>query len=213
MTATPQLTRWSAEFGNAYTDRNRVDWRERRSAFTDITAGLDIGSILEVGCNRGHNLRALQAVLPGARLAGVEPNDYARGLAEEQAPGCEIVPGDVGGLPYTAEHFDLVFTAGVLIHVPPASLTDALVEIHRLARRWILAIEYFAQRDEVVAYHGREDMLWKRDFLAHYRGLFPELVVIRQGVLGADVGFDDCHWWLMQKSVAPAAGKPGGGPP
>jgi pseudaminic acid biosynthesis-associated methylase len=194
-----QLERWTTDFGNDYTDRNEVDWHDRLPAFAEICSGLEIGSVLEVGCNRGHNLRALQRILPGTRIAGVEPNNHARSLAAETAPGCDLAAGDAGKLPYPDASCDLVFTAGVLIHVPPEGLDQALTEIHRVARCWILAIEYFAGSDETIHYRGRDDMLWKRDYLAHYRERFPELLTVRQGYLGTDAGFDDCHWWLLQK--------------
>jgi pseudaminic acid biosynthesis-associated methylase len=210
MPAASQLIRWSGEFGDAYTDRNEIDWHDRLPAFTEICAGLEIGSVLEVGCNRGHNLRALQCLLPGSRLAGVEPNDHARALAAATVPGCDLRAAEAGALPFPAASCDLVFTSGVLIHIPPADLDRVLAEIHRVARRWILAIEYFAERDECLPYRGRADMLWKRNFIAHYRDRFPELLKLRQGFLGRDAGFDDCRWWLLQKPEGPAGPGPAG---
>jgi len=53
---------------------------------------------------------------------------------------------------------DLVFTAGVLIHVPPEQLERAQREVHRVSRKYILAVEYFSARPEAVEYRGHAGM-------------------------------------------------------
>ena len=62
---THQLGVWKGEFGKAYTDRNVIDWHTRFPAFQQMLDGLPIKRVLEVGCNRGHNLAALVEVLGG----------------------------------------------------------------------------------------------------------------------------------------------------
>ena len=99
---------------------------------------------------------------------------------------------------------DLVFTAGVLIHVALPDLPRALDEIHRAARRWVLAIEYFADTETSIPYRGRDDLLWKRDFRDHYRRRFADLALVGEGYLDAASGFDRCHWWLFEKPGAGA---------
>jgi hypothetical protein len=95
---------------------------------------------------------------------------------------------------------DLVFTAGVLIHIPLGDLPLALSEIYRVSKRYILAIEYFAQEETVVHYRGYDNLLWKRDFLRHYQSQFPELTLVRSGFLTSEDGFDKTHWWLLEKN-------------
>lgn len=197
---TTQLQAWQGDFGNAYTDRNQVDWRQRFSAFERIVRGLSIHSVLEVGCNRGHNLVALSQVANGPReLAGVEPNLHARQIAKESAVGASIHPGNAFELPFGDGTFDLVFTSCVLIHVAPGDLSRALSEIVRVSRRYILAIEYFASTPTVIHYRGHDELLWKRDFGADYRACFPDLVLTQNGSLGPADGFDECAWWLFCK--------------
>lgn len=75
---TAQLKMWEGEFGEAYTARNKIDWRIREPAFRSMLAGLPVKRVFEVGCNRGHNLIALTEVLGAdSEVAGVEPNEYA----------------------------------------------------------------------------------------------------------------------------------------
>jgi pseudaminic acid biosynthesis-associated methylase len=195
-----QLDDWRGEFGVAYTDRNPLDWRTRLPAFTDMCRGLDIASVLEVGCNRGHNLRTFIELLgPGARVEGVEPNPYARGLASQVHPQAEVTDGDIYALPFPDRTFDLVFTAGVLIHVPPDRLARALSELDRVSRRYVLCVEYYAPEETEVVYQDRVGMLWKRDFEAEFAKHLPELALVRSGYVGEEAGFDHSHWWMFER--------------
>lgn len=197
--STQQLEQWSRDFGDDYTERNEVDWQRRQPALSEIFAPLAPTSVLEVGCNRGHNLRALREILPEATLCGVEPNGSARHLARNVAENCVVLPGDAFGLPCADGAFDCVFTAGVLIHIALRDLPRALSEIHRVARRHLLAIEYYSENETSIRYRDRADLLWKRDFQRHYEQRFAGLKLMRKGYLDQDSGFDRCHWWLWEK--------------
>jgi pseudaminic acid biosynthesis-associated methylase len=191
-----QVRIWQGDFGKAYTDRNPVDWRVRAPAFRTMVGGLVIASALEVGCNRGHNLGALRHVLgPAADLAGIEPNAYARQLGREAEPSSRIVDGTAARLPFPDDAFDLVFTAGVLIHIPLPDLQDVLRGIHRVSRKYVLAIEYFSEEDTVIPYRGHDNLLWKHNFPQYYLRAFPDLSLLRQGHWTAEDGFDRCDWW------------------
>jgi pseudaminic acid biosynthesis-associated methylase len=198
---TQQLEMWSGEFGKQYTDRNQVDWRTVVPFLRPMVEGLSLSRVLEVGCNRGHNLRALREILgPGPELIGVEPGRYARELA--RAAGVDARDANAFGLPFPDGDFDLVFTAGVLIHVALDDLPRAMREVYRCSRRYILAVEYFSAEETVIPYRGHEDLLWKRDFLRHYQSLFPDLTLVRQGY---NEEWDRSTWWLLEK---PATGAP-----
>lgn len=195
-----QLRAWEGEFGTAYTERNVADWRSRLPAFRRALEGLALSRILEVGCNRGHNLVTVAEIVgPAVEVVGVEPNHHALALAWQAGPQVTAVHGHVFNLPFEADAFDLVFTAGVLIHVALEHLAAALQEIHRVSRRYILAIEYFAAEETAIEYRGRWDLLWKRDFLAHYERQFSNLRLLRDGFWGPEDGFDRTHWWLLEK--------------
>jgi pseudaminic acid biosynthesis-associated methylase len=194
-----QLERWQGEFGREYTDRNEVDWRTRVETLRRIVP-TETQSVLEVGCNRGHNLLALREVLgPDANLIGSEPAEYPRQQAHDQ--GLLAYDRSVYDLPeHRIEHqFDLVMTSGVLIHIPPERLDEALTSIHSVAARHILAIEYYAAEDTAVEYRGHQDMLWKRDYGYHYLRLFPSLTCVSMGDLTEADGFAGARYWLLAK--------------
>lgn len=72
--------------------------------------------------------------------------------------------------------YDLVFTAGVLIHVAPDNLPKLMNEIVAASSRYVLAIEYASETEEMVEYRGVKDRLWKRNYGALYEGLGLKLL-------------------------------------
>jgi len=156
--------------------------------------------ILEVGCNRGHNLVALAHVFgDGTKLVGIEPNTHARALARTLSSGAEIVAGDAYDLPFKQSAFDLVLTWGVLIHVPLEKLPVALAEIWRVTAQYILSVEYYAEKETAIQYRGHGDLLWKRDFRRHYQAHLPDLGLLREGYWGKQDREDKVNWWLLSK--------------
>lgn len=195
-----QLDTWQGEFGNQYTDRNTIDWHKRLPAFQRILSGLPLKRVLEVGCNRGHNLLCISKLLGEAsEVIGVEPNAYAAKLARSLDPNISVIRGDAYAIPFVSGYFDLAFTAGVLIHVPDERLGEAIREIARVTRKYVLAIEYFSEHDTEIAYRNNHELLWKRDFLRHYQESLPNLSLVNSGYLDSTEGFDRCHWWLLEK--------------
>lgn len=196
-----QLEQWTSEFGRAYTDRNTLDWHVRVSAFRTMLEGLPLSRVLEVGCNRGHNLLALSNLLErDAEIVGIEPNSYAVQIARASSTHAAVLRGNIFSLPFRTGYFDLAFTVGVLIHVPLDSLPAAICELSRVSSRFLLAAEYFAGQETAVPYRGQTDLLWKRNFLQHFEGCVPSARLLRSGFWGPEDGFDRVHWWLLEHS-------------
>ena len=204
---TPQLKAWAGQFGDEYANRNEyANWKigPGTEAFRRILGGLDIESVLEVGSNIGLNLLFINALFEGgAKLYAVEPNRNAfdRLVSQtlmklEEAWNC-----DVFQLPLADSSIDLVFTAGVLIHIAPDDLGRATDEIVRVARKYVLCIEYFSHTPVEVPYRGQMGLLFKRDFGAFYLDRFPTLKCTRYGFLWQREFriFDNPNWWLFEK--------------
>jgi pseudaminic acid biosynthesis-associated methylase len=207
MGETAQLARWRSDFGNAYIERNEVNetnLQKRESVWTKILSEIKSDppqSILEVGCNIGLNIRALGQVSK-AELFGIEPNPLARQriLKDKVLDKDHIQDGSAFALPFADQSKDLVFTCGVLIHVHPDDLERAFKEIYRVSSKYILAIEIFSKKPEVIHYRGYDDMLFKRDFGLKWLGYNPDLKPIAQGFLWQPTtSIDDSVWWLFEK--------------
>lgn len=180
---------WRGTFGDEYTKRNDYDWRKRIPTFKHILRDIKVKDILEVGSNCGKNLLALEEM--GYSTVGIEPNAFARKEATKHK--LFTFPGTADNIPFGQNTFDLVFTCGVLIHVPPEELQKSMEEIARVSKRYILAIEYEAPAETMLVYRGLRDMLWKRPFGKLYKNL--GLTLIHQG----KTDIDRCHFWLLTK--------------
>lgn len=198
---TAQLAVWQGQFGNDYTKRNEVDEnaREQLEIFWHRLCGRwNVTSALEVGANIGRNLRAI----PDDREKyALEPNELARQRLRQDdvVPEGHIIAGTAQNIEAQDNSFDLVFTSGVLIHVPPDTLLDACNEIYRVSKRLILCIEYFADQPETKPYRGHDELMFKRDFGKFWMDNF-DLKCLGYGFLWKETGDgDNTNWWLFEK--------------
>lgn len=202
-----QIEFWRGAFGDEYAERNALDpaaLRSRLAMWARVLAplaGREPASVLEVGANIGINLAALRHLLPST-LYALEPNDKARRRLIETG----IVPAEraIGGGAQAIElgdgSVDLVFTSGVLIHIAPDHLDAACAEMHRISKRYIACIEYFADQPTEVPYRGHSGKLFKRDFGALWLDRFPTLRLVDYGFFWRRVtGLDNLTWWLFEK--------------
>ena len=205
-----QLAAWSGDFGNEYLQRNQVTpeaINSRRKAFAEIFKNFEtkpkLESILEIGCNIGINMHAL-AKITDALLYGVEPNEKALDLAVKNGAlhKNRAHKANLESLPFDCDTVDLVFTSGVLIHIPDQSLKQAVSEIYRVSRRYILTLEYFSPTTQAIQYHGHNDFLFKRDYGGLFADAFPTLEHIASGFFWKrTTGMDNLNWWLFSKHV------------
>jgi len=191
---------WSSEFGDRYVERNRDAGDPRGPFWNRILDRTQPGSVLEVGCSTGNNLRWLGA--GSRRIVGVDVNRGALEELAERLPSVETHLASARRLPFDDAQFDLVFTAGVLIHQPDESLDDVMTEMRRCSNRWILMAEYFAPTREEVHYRGVDGALFRRDYGAMLGNLHDDLILRDSGFLGNDEGWDDVTWWLFERRDA-----------
>ncbi|MDQ7912467.1 pseudaminic acid biosynthesis-associated methylase [Pseudomonas sp. 102515] len=202
---TAQERFWQGEFGDAYVDRNAGAAAVASSlAFFGraLARTGSLGSVLELGTNRGLNLQALRALLPQAQLQGVELNGKACALARALNVA-EIWEGSLFDYPVTTG-FDLAFTKGVLIHLPPDLLPAAYDKLYQASRRLILVAEYYNPTPVEVSYRGHAERLFKRDFAGELLDRHADLRLLDYGfAYHRDPLFpaDDISWFLLEKQA------------
>ena len=194
-------TIWNGGFGDEYTIRNAATdeaINAREDMWRKILAKVDEPrSALEVGANVGTNLRALRRII-GHDLYAVEPNDYARDILRLE--GFHAIDGVASKIAYPDSFVDMVFTSGVLIHIPPDQLLTAMKEIHRCSHKYIACIEYFSVEPETAPYRGNKEILFKRDFGAMWLDHFPKLMLRDYGFFWKRAtGLDNLTWQLFEK--------------
>lgn len=202
------LHAWKGEFGDRYTERNALSADAVRgrvrawSRIVDAMHGDWPKSALEVGTNAGLNLKALSTILD-VDLWGLEPNASARAKVVEQGllPAEQMLEGFGHEIPLADGSVELAFTAGVLIHVDPSLLERTIKEVHRVSSKYVLAIEYFAPRQEMIPYRGENDLMFRNDYGSLYLDAFPDLKLVDYGFFWRrDTVMDDSTWWLFRKT-------------
>lgn len=168
-----QTTKWNGDFGSAYLERNDMTMDEldylyveqygksRTEMNLEFLGSLTWSSarILEVGCGSGMQLRHL-----GSRpLFGIDVCREAVIEAKVERPQYSIIHGRADDIPFKDNFFDMVFTSGLLIHIPPQDLLAVMGEMVRCCRHYIWGFEYFSTTEEEIEYRGESNLLWKRD--------------------------------------------------
>ena len=97
-------------------------------------------------------------------LFSIDISPYSIVLARENKEICFSV-GDIFDILYKEKYFDLVLTAGVLIHIDPKDLIKALSEIFRVSKKYYLMLEYNEDYKKFKQIPYRNNVgLWKGNF-------------------------------------------------
>ena len=198
------MSLWTGAFGNEYTERNKVSTVNARRELWKVLLPDECHSILEIGANIGQNIEAL-STLTEAEMFACEPNETARDelihLFHDMGEPERNVTGDMADkLTFLDKSVDLVFTTGVLIHIPTDKLLASMKEMHRVARHWIIIGEYFAPSEEMVPYRGHNDALWRRDYGSLFMDAFPDLhCTATLFAWKRMTGLDNLTFWAFEK--------------
>lgn len=184
---------WRGNFGAEYTERNKVDWRERVDFFRDVLEWVNPSSVLEVGCGSGHNLVAIKSIDPACYVHGLDINEAARKEAALQGLLTSDVPAVQVGKYFTG--YNLVMSVGLLIHIAPEEINEVLKGMISASTKYVLAVEYSARCNVNANYRGHDDRLWKRP----YGEMFEHLGLHVSSWGDAGPAFDRCTYWLMEK--------------
>ena len=202
-TKTKQELFWEGKFGADYTERNAIVPEARRGFFERILSRtFGVQSICELGSNRGHNLQALSQISPNFQLTGVEINAEAFALLKkiESVNAVQAAIQEFSA----SEPFDLVFIAGVLIHISPEDLPAVYAKMASLSKRYVLINEYFNPSPVEIEYRGHEKVLFKRDFAGEFLDATKDsFEVVDYGFLWSRVepAWDNSSWFLMQRKA------------
>lgn len=187
--STHQGAIWESEFGADYIQRNVYNIDELYTKLYGINKtqmnhkflkGIPKDAkILEVGTNIGVPLKHLQE-MGFTNLYGIELQPRAIEFAKQYSKDLYIIKGDALDIPFKDDFFDLVYTHGVLIHISPENIQQALKEIQRVSNTYIWGLEYYAKEYTEIPYHGQKNLLWKTDFKQLYLDNFSNLIEIAE---------------------------------
>lgn len=106
----------------------------------------------------------------GVPVAGIDINQGAVNEARRNFPDSIIKLGMAEEIPFPDKSFDLVLTDACLIYVPPDKIANAVSEITRVARKYIILCEW----------HGPDqfDGHWVRNYFKTFENYNIELTKI-----------------------------------
>jgi pseudaminic acid biosynthesis-associated methylase len=182
---------WQGEYGTEWKDRNEYTPAEldalyeerygvtRRELNRRFLQDVDHGArILEVGMNYGIQLQLL-GEMGYRRLYGVDINRDVLRDVPDSFSFTGVAAADAMALPFPEDTFDLVYTSGVLIHIPQTDLPDIVSELSRVSRRFVWGFEYYAEDRTGIDYRGYDEFLWKDDFVDWFE-THTDLSVVRE---------------------------------
>lgn len=207
---THQMKVWINQFGRDYTERSIFTVEELNKDYVECfgLSRIEMNSvfldslprsmrILEIGCNVGNQLRCLQH-MGFENLYGLEIQWHAVKKARELTSRSNILQGSAFDIPFKDGFFDLVFTSGLLIHISPIDILNALREIRRSTCKYIWGFEYFADSYTEVNYRGYESLLWKTDFAKLFLDSFSDLRLVKRQKFSNSNNVDEM--FLLEKS-------------
>jgi len=212
---TTQTDFWESDFGKEYTERNSHSmdsWNEyyiTRYGKTKLSLNEDFlghlnkdAKILEVGSNTGMQLRGFQHN-GFQHLFGVEIQAYAVKRSRDFVPDANVVQGSALDIPFKDGFFDVVGTHYVLIHISPKDLGTVMDEMYRCSGRYILGLEYHADKMTEISYRGNTNVLWKSNYAEIFMERFPDLKMVKSEILpyltDDEKGNVDCMY-LLEKT-------------
>ena len=143
----------------------------------------NVQSILEIGCASGPNLRLLREKLLSAQLMGIDinkqairtGNDYFRSVNDDKVKLLARTADQLDD--FQDKSFDVVFSQGVLVCIPPPNINKTIAEMIRLSRNVVVFNEYHLDgANEGFFDHGR----WVYDYYSIIRRQYPDANISMQ---------------------------------
>tara|TARA_B110000495_G_C23003037_1_gene592162 strand:- start:1276 stop:1920 length:645 start_codon:yes stop_codon:yes gene_type:complete len=187
----PQAKTWAGNFGDDYVERNisvdmvnadyvKLTGLEYDEIFSDFFQDLDKDlDILELGCNVGNNLSILKS-LEFKNLHGIDINSKSIDIAKSRYSDIHFHNSSIESCEFPAQNFDLVFTAGVLIHINPNTLPDIIKKILSLSKQYVFGFESFSESTSKVFYQNSNNLYWKQNFPQLFKNSSPSLTMIKE---------------------------------
>jgi|TARA_B110000483_G_scaffold223298_1_gene281020 pseudaminic acid biosynthesis-associated methylase len=202
--STDQEKFWEGEFGDSYISRNQSDGllAANLSLFSDILQKTGpIDSVLELGCNVGMNLMALELLAPKISISGIDINQKAIDELKKEKPDYNLYQQSIIDS-INVDIADLTFTKGVLIHINPEKLNNVYENLYEKSNKFICINEYYNPSPVTINYRGHDDRLFKRDFCGEMMDKYSDLKLVDYGFgYRRDPVFqqDDMTWFLLEK--------------
>jgi len=165
---------YDKELWKKYTDENVGIIQDDQSKFIYfMSVALGAKKTCEVGCNIGNNLSDFPK---NSEVHGFDMSEYALEKAKKRYPSFNFKVGNMNKIPIDDSFFDLVFTRGVLIHIPSSDIDAGLKEMVRISKKWIMNLEYFGKDGEMIEWSRGDELLWCRNMKERWGNFDVEVI-------------------------------------
>jgi SAM-dependent methyltransferase len=149
--------------------QNKAALRISKWLANDIFKPKNPSSILELGCGAGRNLALIEQAIPDINMFGVDINESAVRIAKnELSPKAQVSVKSVYHLEcFKTNSIDIIFTYGLLMHIPHDKVGRLILEMHRISRKWVVHFELHGPS------HGFDYFRYPRN----YKKIYDELKV------------------------------------
>ncbi|MDD5170163.1 MAG: hypothetical protein PHN75_15205 [Syntrophales bacterium] len=201
---TEQELFWAGQFGTEYMMRNKgEDLFASKIAFfcRALRYAHKPRNCIEFGANTGMNLKALKLLYPEQEQYAIEINNDAVAILRSFLPPDNVIHASI--LDYNpAQQYDLVLTAGVLIHINPDFLPQVYDALYHSTHRYLLLSEYYNPTPVQVTYRGNKERLFKRDFCGEILDQYSDLSLVDYGFIyhrDPNHPRNDANWFLLER--------------
>lgn len=119
------------------------------------------GSLLEIGCSVGPNLKRIYSEFPLAELSGIDPNKDSVERAKEYLPkGVTVTEGDVRTM--RLKDVDIILADASLMYITPEEIREVMDRIALCAGKGVVIVERYAPSKTGEVVGG----VWGRDYEA-----------------------------------------------
>lgn len=132
----------------------------RQLILEEISQMKPLHNILEIGCNTGPNLVRIRELYPKISLIGVDVSDRCINKARESFPNIFFKVCDYHNLPFPEEYVDCVLADAVLMYSNPEQIQQAMSELDRVTKKYIIIIDRWAKSEGGV----RNGHIWRRNY-------------------------------------------------
>ena len=144
---------YDEEFWNRYAQDNESRYNIEFAKFTrDLAVSLHCSSVLEIGCGTGIDLRLFPDTFD---IHGIDLNNTALDIARTKMPNVHFEIGSIADLPFEDSEIDFVFTHQLLNYLDDQTLDAGTSEMLRVAKRYIMNCEKFAESETSIDEHHK----------------------------------------------------------
>ncbi len=174
-----------AEFQTGEKRLEKDRYARQEAGLESVLSQLEFQDFVEVGCGFGR-ITQLLCQRPDTKGYAIDLSvDQLRSAREVVGKDVPLARADATFLPFRDRSADLVLATEVLMHLPPQAAREALNEMARVARKYVVNLDWY----ERYAIGTERDFCWIHDYPSFYVSLGLEVTIFAPQPRALQAGF------------------------